>query len=126
MNARAVVFALANTGDFSDPNTPDRITARAKLALQVVQGFVKTSQLYDNAAFVKEYGRLPGSESGDDNEYDHLPDNLVKPTLDNLRKNINKIKKREQTPERVALLQKHEANLKKLESRWHSLKSLTQ
>ena len=57
----------------------------------------------------------------EETEYDNLPDHLVKKTLDNLRKNYNKIKNREQTPERIELLQKHEKNIKKLMAKWDLL-----
>ena len=123
MNNRAVLFSFVNAEDFTDPNTEAKINARAKLALSVVSGFQSVSQLYDKAEYVKGYGRLPDQDdNADANEYDHLPEHLVKQTLDNLRKNLNKMKKREQTPERAALQQKHEVNLKKLLIRWHSLK----
>ena len=121
MNDRAVLFSMLNN-DLVDLNTPDRILSRAKLSVNVVTGFIKASALFDKAAFVAEFGHLPDGEPSEENEYDHLPDNLVKSTLDNLRKNYNKMKKREQTPERVALMQKHEANIQKLALRWDSLK----
>lgn len=123
MNNRAVLLGLANAEDFTDLNTEAKINTRAKLALSVVIGWEQTSALYDKAKYVKEHGRLPDQEDKqDENEYEHLPEHLVKQTLDNLRKNVNKMKKREQTPERVALQQKHEVNIEKLLKRWHSLK----
>lgn len=123
MNLRAELFALARADDFSDPNTPDRIEQRSKLAVKVAEGFKRVSQLYERADYVRIHGRLPadGEPDGEELEPDGLPEHLVKQTLDNLRKNVNKMRKREQTPERMALLQKHEANLKKLEARWRLL-----
>lgn len=125
MNNRAVLFAMVSTMDITEPNTEAKINERAKLAMDVVVGFNKASSLYEKADFVKSNGRLPGEENDEINEYDHLPDNLVKQTLDNLRKNYNKMKKRDPTAERVALLQKHEANIKKLSKRWDCLKLAT-
>lgn len=124
MNLRAELFAMARADDFSDPNTPDRIQQRSKLAVKVADDFKRVSLLYDRADHVKLHGRLPDQGEPDDEELDTdgLPDHLVKTTLDNLRKNFNKMKKREQTPERVALLQKHEANITKLQARWLLLK----
>jgi hypothetical protein len=123
MNSRAVLFQLAKHEDFEDPNTPDRIKARAKLALEVVAGYQQASKLFDDADYVRIHGRLPNNPDDDEqNEYDLLPDHMVKQTLDNLRKNFNKIKKRDQTPARVAALQKHAINIKKLEARWLLLK----
>ena len=124
MNMRAELFALARRDDFEDPNTPDKIAAREKLAISVVTGFQKTSQLYDKADYVKHHGKLPNDNDEEEPtaDYDALPDHLVKQTLDNIRKNYNKMKKREATPERLALLQKHKSNIEKLAERWRLLK----
>ncbi len=123
MNERAVLFAMTKQeNDFEDINTPEKIAERAILAISVVQGYQKLSVLYDQADYVFRHGVLPSDGVvEEEDEYTHLSEALVKPTLDNLRKNYNKMKKREATPERVALLQKHEANIKKLEAKWHSL-----
>ena len=123
MNDRAVLFGLSKCETWEDPNQPLRINAREQLAINVVTGYQKVSQLYDQADYVKTHGHLPDQgEAAEENEYDHLPDGLVKQTLDNLRKNYNKIKKREQIPERIALQQKHVINIKKLKARWLLLK----
>jgi hypothetical protein len=122
MNARAILFNLANTAEFIDPNTPDLISQREKLAIEVVTSYQKTSELYDKANFVKVKGHLPHDDDlAEVSEFDNLPDHLVKQQLDNARKSYNKLKNKEQTPERVALLQKHQSNLQKLETKWHSL-----
>lgn len=122
MNKRAVLFSLARLETTEDPNTEERINARSLLSVQVVNGYKNVSQLYEQADFVKMHGYLPDQSDTDENEYEHLPNELVKQTLDNLRKNYNKIKSREQTPDRVALLQKHKSNIEKLESKWRLLK----
>ena len=122
MNDRAVLFSLANVDDFTDPNMPAKVQEREKLAIAVVTGFQKVSDLYDTANYVKENGRLPNSDTSTETEYDNLPDELVKQQLDNCRKAFNKLKSKEQTPVRIELMQKHQENIKKLEARWHSLK----
>ena len=124
MNDRAVLFALAKESaeDFTDPNMPDKVQAREKLAIDVVIGFQKVSELYDRAAYVKENGRLPETKDQSDSEYDNIPDSLVKQQLDNARKAFNKLKVKEPTPERIELMQRHQINIKKLENKWHSLK----
>jgi len=123
MNARAVLFNLAAQVNFEDPNTEAKINDRVKLALEVVQGYQLTSQLYDRADYVKLHGRLPdGGEEIREDEYDHLQDHLVKLRLDNARKAYNKLKIKEATPERIALMQAHAANIEKLENKWNSLK----
>ena len=125
MNLRAELFLSAKANDFEDPNRPDRVQQRSKIAVNVVEGYKAASGLYDKAEYVRINGRLPEQpalEPDDESDYDNIPDHMVKQELDNLRKNYNKMKKRPQTPERVALLQKHEMNIKKLEDKWHSLK----
>lgn len=123
MNKRAVLFSMANPDDLSDPNTPDRIQQREKLSLEVAECFKKVSILYDKADYVKQHGRLPNEEDGAGEELnpDNIPEHLVKQTLDNRRKNVNKLKKRPQTPERVALIQKQTEQIKQLEARWRLL-----
>lgn len=121
MNDRAVLFSLARESDFADPNLPEKIKAREKLAIDVVTGFQKLSQLYDRAAYVAKTGRLPEGDDSAETEYNNIPEALVKQQLDNSRKAFNKLKNKEQTPERVALMQKHETNIKKLEEKWRSL-----
>ena len=123
MNNRAHLFALANAEDFEDVNAPDKIQARQSLAIGVVQGYQFASQLYDKADYVKQHGRLPNQEQPEEPaDYAHLPAELVKPTLDNKRKAVSKLRHKEQTPERIALIQQHEKDIKILEERWHSLK----
>ena len=123
MNARAILFKKAAADGFLDINKPDLIFDRGQLAIEVLQGWQKVSQLYDRADYVKQHGRLPSAEADleDDNDYDVIPDSLVKQRLDNARKAYNKLKKKERTPERIALLQQHEANIKKLKAKWDSL-----
>ncbi len=123
MNLRAELFAMGRSYGFEDVNRPDLVRQRSKMAIDVVVLFNKASKLYDRAVYVKQHGRLPDDteDNNEENQYDDLPDHLVKKTLDNLRKNYNKIKKRPQTPERIELLQKHEKNIKKLTARWDLL-----
>jgi hypothetical protein len=127
MNLRAVLFGEATVQGYEDVNRPDLVQKRSKKAVDVVVLFNRASKLYEIADYVKLHGRLPNEDAEHDEatEMDAVPDELVKSTLDNLRKNFNKMKKREQTPERVVLLQKHEGNIKKLEARWHLLKFQT-
>lgn len=124
MNKRAVLFALAKPDDYTDVNSHDKITRRSAMAIEVVQLYNKASLLYDRADYALKHGRLPEDDdgSGQDN-YANLPDELLKHTINNLKKNIAKIRKRDQTAERMALLQHHVTDLKKLEARWHLLKS---
>lgn len=124
MNKRAVLFSLAPLDDRTELNTPDRIAARQQLCIDIVKEHEHVSQLYDKADHAKKFGRLPGVPDPEEDELnvDTLPDHLVKQTLDNTRKNYNKMKNRDQTAERVELMQKHKSNIEKLEARWHLLK----
>lgn len=121
MNARAVLFSMIPSEQYQDPNKPDLVYGRAEYALKVVKDYNHASALYDRADYVKLHGKLPEASPADD-EIEQVPDHLVKSKLDNLRKNLNKIKTREQTPERVALMQKHQADIETLEAKWLSLK----
>lgn len=124
MNTRAVLFKKTEGERWENPNQEHKINDRAPLAIEVVQGFQRVSALYDRAEYVKLHGRLPDvgdPEDVEDSEYDHLPDALVKCALDNARKALNKLKKKEPSPERIQLMQQHEKNIKKLENKWRSL-----
>ncbi|MES2457231.1 MAG: hypothetical protein V4594_16875 [Bacteroidota bacterium] len=120
MNARAVLFAMVPANQFEDPNRQDLVAARKDLALQVVSLSVEASRLYDRADFVRINGKLPDEPAGED--LSAIADHLVKNKLDNLRKNLNKIKGRELTSDRLALIQRHQADIITLEARWLSLK----
>ncbi len=124
MNQRALLFAEIKGTIFINVNPPDKIEERGKMAIDIVQSYQKVSELYDKADYVYQNGSLPPEYEVMDNQdkYTSLPDELVKPTLDNLRKNYNKKKKLPPTPERIASIQEHEDNIKKLEIRWHLLK----
>lgn len=127
MNKRAQLFALAAVDDFSDVNLPDKIAARQTLAINVVIGYQKVSQLYDKADYVLKHGTLPNDgEPEEEADYNSIPEELVKQALDNKRKALNKLKKREQTPERIALQALHSTHIKTLEKRWHLLQPKTQ
>ena len=123
MNKRAVVFSMIPTDKYSHINRPDLVEARRKLCLDAVKEYNEASALFDQADYVKLQGKLPDEpDASVDDEVAGLEDYEVKPALDNARKAYNKLKGREQTADRVALMQKHKAKIEKLEERWHSLK----
>lgn len=127
MNLRSELFSLCRVEGWEDPNQPNQIQIRSKLAVDVVVKYNYASNLYDKADHVRKTGRLPNDEENTVTEenYANLPAAMVKQTLDNLRKNFNKIKNKTATAERTALMQKHQANIKILEAKWHLLKSTT-
>ena len=101
MNARAVLFNLSQ----KNRPTDEEKEQRRVLALQVIKGWKELTELYDKAAYVKEHGRLPTTnEKSSKNNNEAVPDFMVYCQLDNLRKNISKLKKRPPTPERLQLI----------------------
>ena len=125
MNIRAELFAFARLDDWEVVNSPDKIALRSSLAVSAVITYNEASKLFSDADYCKQHGRLPTDNTEEvSNEYADLPDHQVKRALDNLRKNLNKLVVKEQTPERIALVQKHKTNVKILEQKWESLRSL--
>jgi hypothetical protein len=124
MNNRAVLFAgVRNILPHEDANTPDRIETRRKPCIDIAIDFQRVSKLYDRADYVKKNGKLPFTNAEViETNVDGIPDALLKQNIDNLRKNLNKLKKKEQTPDRVMLIQSHEEKLNLLLSRWQLLK----
>jgi hypothetical protein len=125
MSVRAILLDKAkinwDNADDLDPNRPELVAQRSKLAIEVVTGYNRASQLYDKADFVLLNGRLPNDDTLNEEEYASLPDHLVKHEISNIQKNISKLRAREQTPERIALIIKHETNLQKLTEKWRTL-----
>ena len=126
MNKRAMLFALCQTDGWEDENEPGKVAVRGKIALDILNYHEKVVvPAYDKLDHVRATGQLPKATSPaqiEEQDYDLLPDHMVKQTIDNLRKNLSKMRRREQTPERIALIEKHEASLEKLLQRWASLK----
>lgn len=128
MNMRAKLFALSVPTVHVDQNHPQYVAARRQLAIDVVEGYNKAASMYGKAEHIKTTGQLPVTETVSETETDYsiIADNLVKNTLDNLRKNVSKIKKKPPTAERIAAMQKYENGIKILKQRWHLLKQTLQ
>jgi hypothetical protein len=118
MNSRAILFSLAN----KEKTTPEEMEQRRELALQVVTGYKTVSELYDKADYVKQHGTLPDTKPVEEKK---VPDVMVYCVLDNLRKNVSKLKKRPPTPERLQLIAQQSLQIEELEKRWHLLKQTT-
>jgi hypothetical protein len=121
MNKRAVLFNLCKCEMDEDENAPDKVKQRGKLAFELLEINYAVDKAYDELAYVRTNGTLPGDEPPVQEKYSLLPDAMVKHEIDNLRKNLNKIKKKPVTPQRLVAIKEHEDNLKKLEQRWASL-----
>jgi hypothetical protein len=126
MNKRAMLFALCQTDGWEDENEPGKVAMRGKLALEILEFHDKVVlPAYNRLDHVRATGTLPKEMSAaptQEEAYSALPDHQVKRTIDNLRKNLGKMRRREPTPERLAMIAEHEANLQKLLRRWDSLK----
>lgn len=116
MADRAVLFSQVPADQYQLVNRSDLVASRKDLCLKIIQDNKEVSKLYDKADHVKKHGNLPSQKPVKNNKV--IPDHLVKQKLDNLKKNIDKKKKREQTPERIAMIQQDESELKILEARW--------
>lgn len=121
MNDRAVLRSLIPSGEYDDKNRQDLVDQRCQLALSVLKLHKEASRLYDRADYVRQNGKLPDDELKEKKPID-VPDHLVKETINNIRKNLSKLKAREKTPARIALIQQHTLDLETLEKRWLSLK----
>lgn len=124
MNTRAELFAhIRNVAEYEALNSPDRIGQRLPLALSIIKQNYGVGEAYDKLAHVRQHGQLPNQEAIQVEDISTVPDAEVKATIDNIRKNLSKMRKREATAERVVLMQKHTENLVTLLKRWDSLKS---
>lgn len=125
MNNRAILFNKIKTlQPYEDANAPLLIEERRKPAISIVTDFIKASKLYDRAAYVKQYGRLPHDSSKEPTQLkaDGIPNEMVKQKLDNLRKAYNKLKNKPPNPERLNRMAEQEQEIKELEARWQLLK----
>lgn len=118
MNKRAVLFNLCRSEAWEDENSPDKVKERGIIAVELLDLNYKVDKAYEDLAYVREYGTLPDQLVPVIEKYSLLPDSRVKHEIDNLRKNMNKIKNKEQTPGRIIAIKEHEESLLKLEARW--------
>jgi len=103
MNLRAQLFSLCDINDSKMDNDSKLVLQREKIVLQMMDLQYETDQAYDKLRYVEEHGILPNFKEAKEEE---IPTNPIQ--LMNFKKNlvsgINKLKKKEQTPERIALL----------------------
>lgn len=126
-NMRARLFALCKTAPWDDENAPQKVQLRGEMALDILKYHdTVVVPAYNRRDYVLQHGQLPPPETVvatvESTDHVHVPDHMLKATIDNLRKNLSKIRKREPTPERLQLIASHEATLENLLNRWHSLK----
>lgn len=112
-NTRAVLFALCPKEKQLNENNAEAVKQREALALDVLELQTDVDIAYNRYRYVCEHGKLPEQVSDADQSAE-LPTNpiLLERKRVNLIKSINKLKAKEATPERVALLQKLSETLK--------------
>jgi len=106
MNTRAKLFMLCNHEASKEENNKDIVGLRELLVMEMLELQPSVNDGYAVLEYVKRTGKLPDAPQ----EHEPLPSSaleLYKKRL-NLTKNINKLKKKEQTPARIALLQSHQ------------------
>ena len=119
MNKRAVLFSLSKKKSC----TQEEMEQRRNLALDIVDGFKKVSELYDKADYVKTHKQLPCIKI---KSKDKMPDFMVYFNLENARKNMNKLQKLSKTPERIQAISELSIKLEQLKKRWLSLRQSIQ
>jgi len=122
MNARATLFHSIPDISVVDGNRQEEIEFRQPLALEGLKKYLNASEVYDRLEEVKNNG-LPADVNNND-VVDNIPDHEVGRALDNARKAMNKLLRKEQTPERILRINKHKSNIEKLVERWDSLRSI--
>lgn len=122
MALRAVLFdKVRQVEEWEDPNTPGRVQERCKLAIEVVTGYREVSKLYEKADFILQNGTVPVTEETNEVPYQALPDKLAFKELTNLRKAYSKLKNKPPTADRLARMEGHLENIKKLEAQCRTL-----
>lgn len=104
MNLRAELFQLCPIVETKMENDEFTfVNDRRNIVLRMMDLQYETDQAYDKLRYVEEHGVLPTVKEAKEEE---IPSNPIQ--LMNFKKNlvsgINKLKKKEQTPERIALL----------------------
>lgn len=125
MNLRAELFSICREDVGVNVNSAESINKRCKMAIDIVSGFNEASKMYELADFVLKHGRYPTGSDMEEKEppvWANVPNAMVKQTLDNMRKNLNKIRKKETTPERSQRIAELESGIAQLEERWRLLK----
>lgn len=110
MNLRARLFHLCSIDPQAGENNSDTVYLREVIVLELMDLIPEMSIKYEDYRYVLQHGSLPVQKPP---VKDELPMNpiLLERMRVNLMTNIAKLKKKEQTPERVSLLQNHEAKL---------------
>lgn len=116
-HARSQLFALCPIVKDENENNQMLVDQRGRLAMLLLDLQSQTDKNYALYRHVLEHNKLP----------DTTPSEIKKPEfpeekidrfkmLSNLRKNLNKLKKKEPTPERIAKIQAHQEKITILEN----------
>lgn len=111
MNVRALLFQLCPDEPEMDENSENAVRLRELYALQLLDMQPAHHEAYTTLRYVEQHGKLPDAPA--EPKASELPSSPIEleRMRTNLMKNISKLKRKEQTPERIALLQSHESKL---------------
>lgn len=109
MNTRAELFAQCSTGPVHGENSDEALSIRSDLAMKIMELQYDVDMAYERYRYVIANGQLPDSPSSEF-QVPTDPMDLLQTKL-NLQKAINKLKRREQTAERIALIQQKSEHL---------------
>ena len=117
MNVRARLFQHCFIEPDGNENDENAVRLREQYVLEILKLQPTHYEAYEKLHFVIKHGKLPEPEiSPGELKKNKIPDNpleLEKMRV-NLMKSISKLKKKEQTSERMDLLQKNEEKLKSI------------
>lgn len=117
MNIRARLFQHCFIEPDGNENDENPVRLREQYVLEILKLQPTHYEAYEKLHFVREFGRLPEVElSPGETGKNKIPENpleLEKMRV-NLMKSISKLKRKEQSPERVDLLQKNQEKLKSI------------
>lgn len=112
MNTRAELFAQCFTVPVHGENSDEALSIRSDLAMKIMELQYEVDLAYDRYRYVIANGQLPDAPSSEF-QVPTDPMDLLQTKL-NLQKAINKLKRREQTAERIALIQQKSEHLNRV------------
>lgn len=112
MNQRAILFSKCTIEKKPSENSPAAVSERQPLAMAICELQLKVDEAYSLAEYVALYGKLPDVKEVEEEE---IPPHDLKIARSNLKKSIARLKRMEQTPERIQLLITNQERLKKIE-----------
>lgn len=119
MNKRAILFDLVPVEEAIFENSAELIQERGRLALEVVRLQEKVDELYDRYRFALATGKLPNNPEPIVQTVDPV---LLYQKISNLQKAISKLRKKEPTSDRLALIEVRTTELETLKRQYNAYK----